>query len=73
MSEYKLSKTIEKFIIQCILGALTYGVVFLMDLPHGEQTMYIILGIAILNAAINFLKHYGDDEKDSSDIDPHVP
>lgn len=58
---YKLSKTAEKFILQCILGALTYAVLFLVELPPSEQTVYIILGIAVLNAAINFLKHYGDE------------
>jgi len=63
MTGYKLSKTVEKFLLQCLLGALTYAVLFLVELPPGEQTVYVILGIAILNAAINFLKHYGDEEE----------
>jgi len=57
---YKLSKTLEKFLLQCLLGALSFGVVFLANLPPEQQTMYIVLGIALMNAAVNFLKHYGD-------------
>lgn len=59
-ANYSLSKTTWKFLNQCLIGALSYGVAYLTNLPASEQTTYVVLGIAIINAALNFLKHYRD-------------
>lgn len=57
VAEYSRWITFVKFVQVLVLGALTEGVLFLSGNPPGFTEHGIVLGIAILRAAHNYLKN----------------